>query len=65
MTDPDHPSRTRAVYDATAERYGELVGTELTAAFEGPIDLAFLAAFVEYVGVAAGRWPMSDAGRDG
>jgi ubiquinone/menaquinone biosynthesis C-methylase UbiE len=55
MTDPDHVSRARTVYDATADRYAQLVGTDLTAAFEGPVDWAFLAAFVEYVGVTAGR----------
>lgn len=55
MTDPDHVTTARAGYDATAEEYAQLVGTELTAAFEGPVDRAFLAAFVEYVGVASGQ----------
>ena len=49
MTEADHVSAARAVYDATAEAYVRLVGTEVTPAFEGPIDRAFLAAFVEHV----------------
>lgn len=46
-------SKTRAVYDATAGTYAQLVGTEVSAAFEGPVDRAFLAAFVELVGGTA------------
>ena len=53
-------STARAVYDATAEMYAYLVGTELSATFEGPVDRAFLAAFVEFVGVTAG--PVADVG---
>ncbi len=45
----DHVSTARAVYDATAQAYVEFVGTELTAATEGPIDRALLAAFVQFV----------------
>jgi ubiquinone/menaquinone biosynthesis C-methylase UbiE len=60
VTEPDHVSTARAVYDATAERYAQLVGTELSVAFEGPVDRAFLAAFVEFVGVTAG--PVADVG---
>jgi len=60
VTEPDHVSRTRAVYDATAGTYAQLVGTEVSAAFEGPLDRAFLAAFVELVGVAAA--PVADVG---
>ena len=60
MTEPDHVATARAVYDATAERYARLVGTDLSAAFEGPVDRALLAAFVELVGVAAG--PVADVG---
>jgi SAM-dependent methyltransferase len=40
--------------------YAQLVGTELTTAFEGPVDRAFLAAFVEFVGMTAG--PVADVG---
>ena len=50
----------RAVYDATAEDYAQSVGTELSADFEGPIDRALLAAFVEHVGLPAG--PIADIG---
>jgi ubiquinone/menaquinone biosynthesis C-methylase UbiE len=44
---------TRAVYDASAATYVEFVGTEISAATEGPIDRALLLAFVELI--AAGR----------
>ena len=54
-------SRARAVYDATAGTYAQVVGTELSAAFEGPVDRAFLAAFVDFVGVAD-RGPVADVG---
>jgi SAM-dependent methyltransferase len=47
-------STARAAYDATAEMYAELVGTELSAATEGPLDRAVLAAFVEMVGGMSG-----------
>jgi SAM-dependent methyltransferase len=60
VTEPAHVSTTRAAYDATADMYAELVGTELSAATEGPLDRAFLAAFVEVVGRAAG--PVADVG---
>ena len=55
MSEPEHVSTARAVYDATAEVYAQLVGTELTADIEGPVDRAFLGAFVEFVsGATAG-----------
>lgn len=61
VIEPDHVSTARAVYDATAGAYAELVGPELTPAFEAPIDRAVLAAFVEYVtkGTAG---PVADVG---
>ncbi len=58
--EPDHVTAARAVYDATADVYATSIGTELSAAFEGPVDRAFLAAFVEYVGLPAG--PIADIG---
>lgn len=60
MTESDQVSTARAVYDAMAEKYARTVGTDVSAAFEGPVDRAFLAAFVEFVGVAAG--PVADVG---
>ena len=55
MTEPGHVSTARAFYNATAELYGQLIGTEVTAAIEGPVDRALLAAFVECVaGATAG-----------
>jgi SAM-dependent methyltransferase len=56
VTCPDHLDAARAAYDATADSYAELIGTELSAAVEGPVDRALLAAFVELVrGVPRGR----------
>lgn len=49
MTEPDHESTARAVYDATAEAYAQRIGTEVTAAVESPLDRALLAAFAELV----------------
>jgi hypothetical protein len=47
VTESEHVSAARAVYDATAEQYARRVGIDVSAAFEGPVDRAFLAAFVE------------------
>ena len=58
VSEPEHVSATRAVYDATAETYAAWIGTELSADIEGPIDLAFVASFVELV--PAG--PVADVG---
>ncbi len=44
----------RAVYDASADRYVEFVGTDINPATEGPIDRALLLAFVELVGARGG-----------
>ena len=49
MTEPDHVSTVRAVYDASADAYVEAIGTEVTHAVEGPIDRALLVALVELV----------------
>ena len=46
-------STARAAYDATADVYAELVGTELTAAIEGPLDRALLSSFVELMRATA------------
>lgn len=54
VTDTDHLATVRAVYDATAERYAQVVGSELSEFYERPLDLAFLSAFVELVGVESG-----------
>jgi SAM-dependent methyltransferase len=61
VTELDHVSTARAAYDATADVYAELVGTELTAAIEGPVDRAFLGAFVEFVADATAQ-PVADVG---
>lgn len=51
---------TRAVYDATANRYAERVGTEITASFEAAVDRALLDAFAERVATNPG--PVLDVG---
>jgi ubiquinone/menaquinone biosynthesis C-methylase UbiE len=50
----DHVSSARAVYDESAARYVEFVGTELSSMTEGPIDRSLLLAFVEFVGTRRG-----------
>lgn len=55
-------STTRAAYDATADAYATLVGTELSASFEGPLDRAVLDAFVGFVADAAAGRPVADVG---
>lgn len=50
----------RAVYDATAEFYATAVGTEVNAAFEGPIDRSLLSAFAEFSQPVPG--PVADVG---
>jgi SAM-dependent methyltransferase len=47
VIDDDHVGSARAVYDASADRYVELVGTAVHEATEAPIDQALLLAFVE------------------
>ena len=47
MPSPDADPDATAVWNASAERYVEFVGTELSAATEGPIDRALLTAFVD------------------
>jgi SAM-dependent methyltransferase len=49
MAGEDHVATARAVYDLTAPRYVQLVGTEISPATEGPIDQSLLVAFVELV----------------
>ncbi len=44
----------RAVYEASTKRYIGLVGTEISAATEGPVDRSFLMAFVEFVARSRG-----------
>lgn len=53
MREPDHVTTARVAYNAMAGRYAQLVGTDVSAAVEGPVDRAFLAAFVEFVGATA------------
>lgn len=45
----DHVAAARSVYDASADRYVEFVGTEISSATEAPVDQSLLAAFVDLV----------------
>ncbi len=49
MAQGDHVAAARAVYDASADAYVELVGTEISAATEAPLDHAVLTTFVDLV----------------
>lgn len=60
VTEPTHVSTARAVYDATAEHYAQTVGTEVSSAFEAPLDRALLTAFIELLGMQPG--PVADVG---
>lgn len=60
MTEPTHVRSARSVYDATAEIYATAVGTEVNAAFEGPIDRSLLTAFAEFSQQVPG--PVADMG---
>jgi ubiquinone/menaquinone biosynthesis C-methylase UbiE len=44
-----HVEAARAFYDASAERYVQFVGTEVSLATEGPLDQSLLVAFIELV----------------
>ncbi|MGH9016223.1 MAG: class I SAM-dependent DNA methyltransferase [Acidimicrobiales bacterium] len=54
MTEPDHVSVPREVYDRVADEYAQVVGTDVSPEFEGPIDRALLAAFVERIQLDGG-----------
>ena len=54
MPRDDHVTSARAVYDVSAKRYIEFVGTELSPAIEGPVDRSLLLAFVERVATGLG-----------
>jgi SAM-dependent methyltransferase len=51
----DHVDAARAVYDASADRYVESVGTEIGPATEDAVDRAMLDAFVDLVGSGPSR----------
>jgi ubiquinone/menaquinone biosynthesis C-methylase UbiE len=61
VTEPDHVTTARAGYDAVADAYTRVVGTELTATIEGPLDRALLDAFVGFVAVGSEQ-PVADVG---
>ena len=54
MSERDHVTSARAVFDASAKHYVDFVGNEISAATEGPLDRAVLMAFVEMVRAGAG-----------
>jgi ubiquinone/menaquinone biosynthesis C-methylase UbiE len=49
VSSEDHVGTARAVYDLASVGYVQFVGTEISAATEGPIDQSVLAAFVELI----------------
>lgn len=49
MPGEDHVVTARAVYDTSARRYVQFVGTEISSATEGPIDRSLLVAFIELI----------------
>jgi ubiquinone/menaquinone biosynthesis C-methylase UbiE len=49
VSQDDHVESVRAVYDASAARYVDFVGTKLSAATEGAVDMAMLIAFSQLV----------------
>ena len=49
MPEPDYVTAARVVYDHSAQRYVDDLGTEVTARFEAALDRAVLDAFVEIV----------------
>ena len=56
MSGEDHIAAARAVYDKSASRYVQFVGTEISSATEGPIDRSLLVAFIELIkGQSVGR----------
>jgi ubiquinone/menaquinone biosynthesis C-methylase UbiE len=61
MPEHDDVEQVKAVYDASADRYLQFVGTELSAATEGPIDRSLLYAFVELI-AARPRVRVADIG---
>ncbi|MEM9562420.1 MAG: class I SAM-dependent methyltransferase [Actinomycetota bacterium] len=58
---PDAMAATIAAYDATVDQYLELVGREIRAEIEQPLDRALLAAFAEHV-VDGPDGPVADLG---
>lgn len=61
MDEPDHVSRSRVVYDHSADLYVTAIGTAVSAEFEAPLDRAVLDAFAELVR-ARGAGAVLDAG---
>ena len=55
MPEEDHVAAARAVYDASADRYIEFVGTEISSATEAAVDRAVLSAFVDLVHAGTSR----------
>lgn len=44
-----HVEAARAFYDASAERYAQFIGAEISSATEGPVDQSLLMAFIELI----------------
>ena len=50
----DHVAAARAVYDVSAERYVQLVCTEIRPATDGPVDRSMLTALVDIAAAGDG-----------
>jgi ubiquinone/menaquinone biosynthesis C-methylase UbiE len=57
----DHKEAARTFYDASAERYVQFTGTEISSATEGPVDKSLLVAFIEMIKMS-GRTRVADVG---
>ena len=55
MPQGDHVAAARAVYDASADRYIEFVGTEISSATEAPVDYSLLTAFANLAAAGTSR----------
>jgi ubiquinone/menaquinone biosynthesis C-methylase UbiE len=51
----DHIQAARSFYDASAERYAQFTGSEISPATEGPVDRSLLLAFMELIKVKGFR----------
>ncbi len=54
MNEPEHVTLTRIAYDATADLYAEVAGTEINETTEASVDRALLTAFAEIVDQSGG-----------
>lgn len=61
MSSSEHETTSRRVYDQTADRYVDAIGTEINERFETRFDQAMLASFIDRLG-AEDPGPVLDVG---